>query len=150
MILLDQNDELIEITLYYVIKKVGTGKRIVVLDDKKAEEMLKDEVKKKEVDKITTKWKLPNWKEQNDINDASYKFNIDPIIGQPGPRQFNFITYRDQLTKKSLKAWDLTTVEGKPVPLTPENIDKMSAEVINSLYNKFSELIEYNEEELKK
>ena len=142
MSLLDSVD-LMEIKLYYKYTKVGNGRKLVILDDNKAEEILKDEEKAKEVEVLETQWAMLNWKEQNEVMSASSKA-IDPTTGE---KQFNFLVYRDAIIKKCLKTWNLTMNE-KPVPVTPDAIDKLPGPVVVSIYQKFERYIEFNEEEM--
>ena len=142
MSLLDSLD-LMEIKLYYKYVKVGNGRKLVILDDKKAEEMLTDEVKAKEVEVLETQWAMLNRKEQNEVMNASSQA-VDPMTGET---QFNFLVYRDAIIKRCLKEWNLTMNE-KPVPVTPGAIDKLPGPVVVDIYQKFEKYIEFSEEEL--
>jgi len=142
MSLLDSLD-LMEIKLHYKYIKVGNGRKLVILDDKKAEEMLLDEEKAKEIKVLETQWAMLNWKEQNEVMNVSSRVS-DPVTGE---KQFNFLVYRDAIIKKCLKAWNLTINE-KPVPVTEENIDKLPGPVVVDIYQKFEKYIEFNEEEM--
>lgn len=142
MSLLDSFD-LMEIKLYYKYVKVGKGRKLIILEDSKAEELLKDEEKSKEIEVLETQWAMLNWKEQNEVMNASSKA-IDPITGE---KQFNFLVYRDAIIKRCLKEWNLTMNE-KPVPVTPESIDKLPGPVVVNIYQKFERYIEFNEEEM--
>ncbi len=135
--------ELMEIKLYYKYAKIGSGKKLVILDDKKAEEMLKDEEKSKEVEVLETQWAMLNWKEQNEVMDASSQV-IDSTTGE---KQFNFLIYRDAIIKRCLKSWNITINE-KPVPVSSEAIDKLPGPVVVEIYQKFEKYIEFDEEEL--
>ncbi len=143
MSLLDENNEgLVEIELYYKFKKIKSGKKLLIIEDEKAKKLIKDG--DKEIEKISTKWRILNWEEQNKVSDKSVQ-NINPATGQ---RQFNHILYRDTIIKTCLKEWDLTINE-KPVPVTPELINKLPGPVIMELYNKFESVMDYTEEEIK-
>ena len=67
MSLFDVND-LITVKLYYMIKEINGNKNLVILEDKKAEEMMKDEKKASKVEFVTTKWSKLSWKDQNDVS----------------------------------------------------------------------------------
>ena len=142
MSLLDGLD-LMEIKLYYKYIKVGSGKKLVILDDKKAKEMMADEEKAKEVEVLETKWAMLNWKEQNEVMGASSQA-VDPMTGE---KQFNFLVYRDSIVKKCLKSWNLTMNE-KPVPVTSDAIDRLPGPIVIDIYQKFEKYIEFTEEEL--
>lgn len=141
MSLLD-SDNFIEITLYYKYISFNGCKKVVVLEDVKAEELLKDKEKAKEVESITTKWSLMSWREQNEILNASSQ-----PTGPNGEKQFNFLIYRDFIVKKCLKEWNITLNE-KPVPVTKEAIDRLPGNIVSALYQKFEKVIDYTEEEL--
>ncbi len=143
MSLLDSFD-LIEVRLYYKYIKVSNSKQLVIIEDKKAEEMLKDEEKAKGIEVLETKWSMLNWKEQNEVMSASSKIT-DSITGE---KQFNFLIYRDAIIKKCLKSWNITENE-KVVPVTSEAIDKLPGPVVVDIYQKFEKYIEFTEEELK-
>lgn len=144
MSLLDQND-LIEINLYYKYADVGTGKRLVILTDKKGKALQNDpdEEKSKSVEVLETKWSLLTWKEQNEVMNLSSQM-INP---QTGERQFNFLAYRDAIIKRCLKQWNITINE-KPTPVNPESIDALPGPVVTNLYQQFETLIDYTEKEL--
>ena len=142
MSLLDGFD-FMEIKLYYKYVKVGSGKKLVILEDSKAEEILKDEEKAKNIEVLTTQWTMLNWKEQNEVMNASSKA-VDSATGE---KQFNFLVYRDSIIKKCLKQWDIMMNE-KLVPVTPDAIDKLPGPVVVNLYQKFERYIEFNEEEM--
>ena len=144
MSLLDDNNELlVEIELYYKYKKLENGKKLLIVEDEKAKKLLKDG--DKEIQKISTKWKTLSWEEQNEVSNKSTQI-INQGSGQQ--RQFNIILYRDTIIKRCLRTWDLTMNE-KPVPVTPELINKLPSSIIMELYNKFEGVMDYTEEEVK-
>ena len=140
MSLLD-GQNLIEIKLYYKYTKVGNGKRLVILEDKKATELLNNQ--DKDVETLETNWSLLTWKEQNEVMNLSSQ----TVNQQTGERQFNFLAYRDAIIKRCLRNWNITLNE-KPVPVTPDAIDKLPGPVVTNLYTKFENLIDYSEKEL--
>jgi len=142
MSLLDNHD-LMEIKLYYKYAKIGNGKKLVILEDSKAEELLKDEEKAKEVEILETQWSMLNWKEQNEVMNAA-STATDPMTGE---KQFNFLVYRDAIIKRCLKDWNLTMNE-KPVPVTSDTIDQLPGPVVVNIYQKFEKYIEFTEEEM--
>lgn len=148
MSLLDENiEDLVEIEVYYKMKKMGKGKKLIIIEDEKAKELLEDEEKKKDVEKIITKWRLMDWKEQNEISRRSVSSVTNQLTGVP-QRQFDPILYRDNVVKKCLKEWNQTK-NGQPVPVTEELIDKLPSPIVMELHRKFEEMIDYTEEEVK-
>jgi len=144
MSLLDHSN-LIEINLYYKYVDAGSGKRLVILEEKKGKETFdnSDEKVSKSVEILKTKWALLTWKEQNEVMNLSSQM-INP---QTGERQFNFLVYRDSIIKRCLKEWNITVNE-KPVLVTPESIDSLPGPVVTNLYQQFETLIDYTEKEL--
>lgn len=144
MSLLDQSS-FIDINLYYKYVIVGTGKRLVILNEDKAKKQLdsKDEDVSKVVETLETKWKLLTWKEQNEVMNLSSQM-INP---QTGERQFNFLAYRDAIIKRCLKEWNIILNE-KPIPVTSEAIDQLPGPVVTNLYQQFEALLDYTEQEL--
>ena len=142
MSLLDGND-LVEINLYYRYAKTKNGRKLFIMEDKVAEEQLKDEAKKDEVELLETKWSTLSWKDQNDI------MKISSTVSNPatGDRQFNFLEYRDAIIKKCLKSWNLTINE-KPVPVSIDLIDKLPGVIVAQLYDRYDRYIDYTEAEL--
>ena len=148
MSLLDQIN-LIEINLYYKYVNVGSGKRLVILEEEKGKasfEEQKGEDRKASdpgVEILETKWSLLTWKEQNEVMNLSSQM-VNP---QTGERQFNFLAYRDAIIKRCLKEWNITLNE-KPIPVTHEAIDALPGPVVINLYQKFEVLNDYTEQEL--
>ena len=134
---------LIEIKLYYKYIKTGNSRRLVILEDSKANKLLLDEEKSKDIEVLETKWSMVTWKEQNEVMNLSSQV-VNPETGE---KQFNFLAYRDAIVKRCLRSWNLTINE-KPVPVTKEAIDKLPGAVVIDLYQKFEQMLEYSEEEL--
>ena len=136
-------DNFVEIKLYYMFKKVKATKKLFILEDIQAEKLLKNEEKKKDVGILNTKWKPLNWKEQNEVMDLSSQ--PDPKTGE---NQFKFVVYRDCVVKRCLKEWDIKE-NGVIVPVTPARIDSLPADIVSTLFQKFEEINDYTEEQLK-
>jgi hypothetical protein len=141
MSLLDDNG-LINVKVYYKYINTGSGKKVVIIDNTKAEELLKDEEKGKGIEIFETEWRMFNWKEQNDVSKVSQSVNI-----KTGEMQFDYFIYRDQCIKKCLKKWNLTE-NGNPAPITSENIDRLPGPIVIDMYQRFESISEYSEEEM--
>jgi hypothetical protein len=137
------SSNLIEIKMYYKYIEVETGKKLVILEDDKAKELLKDEEKSKDIEILTTKWNVSTWKEQNEIMALSSKIT-NPATGET---QFNFVAYRDAMVKRCLREWDIME-DKQQVPVSDMAIDSLPGVVVADLYQKFEKSIEYKEEEL--
>ena len=142
MSLLDSPADIV-IKLYYKYIAVKGSKKLSIIDNSKAEEMLKDAEKAKEIEILETGWRMLTWKEQNEVTSLSSQ----TINSKTGEKQFNYVVYRDSIIKRCLKTWNLTMNE-KPVPVTEEAIDKLPGPVVFSLYEKFEKMIDYTEDEL--
>jgi len=143
--LLDDTPELIEIRLYYHYKTNDAGVRIVrALDDEQAEKMLEDELQKNEVQSINTRWKQANWREQNQLLKSCQKTN--PTTGLA---EIEWAAYRDTRIKSMLVEWDLED-GGRPVPLNPEMIDRLPADIVLKLFDKYEEATGLDKEEEEK
>jgi hypothetical protein len=144
MSLLDNvvNQELINIKLYYMVKTTKSGKKTMVIEDDKAEEMLKNPDKAKLVEVIDTWWKSLSWGEQKNLETIAT--DVNPANGE---KSFNAIKFRDAAIKRCLKKWNLTIAD-KPVEVSPDLIDQLPAEVIFGLYVRFNTAISYTEDEM--
>ena len=85
MSLLQKQEQLFKIVLYYIEKKIDGGVCHVILDDKKAEKMLGDEKQKDKVSTLNTYWKGLSWQESNNIANASTKHGVDVLPGEIDP-----------------------------------------------------------------
>lgn len=140
--LLDNVKDLINIKLYYTVKNTKAGKKVMIIEDAKAEEMLKNPDKAKMVEILDTHWASLSWGEQKNLETISTEYNTET-----SERVFNSIKFRDAAIKRCLKKWNLCIGE-KPVEVTPDLIDQLPAEIIFGLYVKFNSAISYTEEEL--
>ena len=142
MSLFDEN--LIEIKLYYTFIERANSKIVKVLDDAEAEKMLADEEKKSKVEALTTRWSIMSWSEQN----ASVNFAYSKTNERTGEKIFDHVAYRDVIIKSCLKQWDIL-VNGQPVPVTPEGINKLPGDIVMGLYSKYEKVLDYTEDDLK-
>jgi len=141
MSLFDAN--LVEIKIYYTFKDRKGTKVLTVLKEEKAEEMLSKPEEKDKVEALTTQWSIMSWREQNTTVGHAYS-KTNTVTGE---KVFDHITYRDSIIKSCLKSWDIV-VNGQPVPVTPDAIDRLPADIIMGLFAKYEKVLEYSEEEL--
>jgi len=137
------NEDIIKIKLYYKYEKKKNGNRLVVLSDERAEELMKDEKKKEEIEVLNTEWRSLSWEDHNKVLDAATMV-ADPVTGARG---FNTVKYRDAMVKNCLKAWDLKE-NSSSVPVTQQNINRLPAQIVVSLYDKFDVILNYTEQEV--
>ena len=136
--------DLINISLYYkyVETKYGTHRLSILLDDdgkkqmddwgKKLDKKPDDEC---DIQIINTKWKMASWSEQNQII-ASCQ-TINPATNQLEP---DWTRYRDLRIKSLLVDWDLQHEKTK-IPVTPEFIDRLPAEIVIGLFDRYERAI---------
>lgn len=142
MSLFDQTRSFYEIKLYYKFAELSGGnKKLVILDDDKAEKMMEDG--DRDIEVLVTQWASLNWREQNEVAQLSAR-----PTGPQGQKEFSYVVYRDSIVKRCLKQWDITMNE-KPVPVTPDAIDNLPGDVVAKLYSKFEKILDYTEDELK-
>ena len=141
------SDTTVEVNLYYELKKTPEGfNKIKVYEKdegkKKFEEQKELEEDKKTVEVLKTKWKVLNWKEQNQVTSNSTYFNQ-----MEGVQDIDFFKYRDQRIKACLVSWDLKDAAGKQVPVHPNMIDQLPAEVVYGLVSEYDRIVNLTEED---
>jgi hypothetical protein len=136
----------VDISLYYTVENANSDTpRIVILEDKEAEERLEDPKRQDSVLVLNTKWKLATWKDQNSILKSSQK-REDPL--QPGVGiNIEWTDYRDFRIKKFLADWDICDAAGIKIPVTPESIDTAVPQIMLALLDKYDEITLLGEEE---
>lgn len=151
MSLLDLSKATVNVSVYYQIKNTKSGKRVIVLPDKKAEEMLQDEDEKNNVEILNTTWKMLSWSESNKILDKStvVQPQYDSIAQESATRDLNVYLFRDLRIKTALKGWDLKDDSGKDVPYRPELVDILPPEIVMAMYFKYDEVSSLDEVEEK-
>jgi len=138
-----ESPSLIEVHLFYKFVQKDNSRKLVIIDDAKAEGMTEEERIEKEIETLSTKWAPLSWKEQNDVMTLASK-----SVSQAGEREFNFLLYRDGIIKRCLKEWNIE-VDNNAVPVSAQAIDQLPAAIIGKLYDKFEKVMDYTEDELK-
>lgn len=138
--LVTDHPETVTISLYYMYDKLKSGAtklRVLADEDgkKRIEEWEKRTDKKKDeecpVSVLNTKWKDASWLEQNKI--ISNAQTLNPSTNQI---EANWAKYRDLRVKTLMTDWDLE-YEGQKLPVTAEFIDKLPAEIVLALFERF-------------
>jgi hypothetical protein len=146
MALLKKQQQVVEIKVYYREVEVKPGFiKIVALTDEDVDKLTKDDKVTKKIQCLTTKWKILNWKEQNDLTGRS-TLNND----FSGNQSFAWWVFRDLKLKKCLVGWDMIDENNVPIPLNEENIDSLPGEIVSALYNKYDSVMALTGEEEKK
>jgi hypothetical protein len=145
-LLSESKESLIDVTIYYTAKANKSGVvRYVILDDDESKAMLADEEKRGDVETINSKWKQSNWQEENSILDKCMRTN--DMTGMP---ETDFIKYRDMKVKTMLKDWDLRAEDGTKINCNKDMINRLPAEIVFALLNKFESLTAFDADEQKK
>lgn len=144
MSIISKGEQLIKITLYYKEQDMGGVLKPIVLDDKKAKKMLEDPDQASKVNTLNTFWKIVSWQENNSIHKASERKEEKAI-----PGSLDWIRWRDLRLKTFLKKWDAKDDDGKDIPLTPDVINGLDNDIAEALLNKYEQITEITEEEVK-
>lgn len=135
--------ELIDISIYYTFQKNKKGAETLnILEEEEAKKKIEAEAKedKKSVEVLNTKWKQVSWREQNQIIQECQIQN--PMTGQ---NEVEWTVYRDKRIKTLLVDWDMDH-EGRKIPVSPDLIDQLPAEVILKLYDNFEKATSLDDE----
>ena len=103
------------------------------------------QIPKIEIKVINSKWKLINWKEDQEITKRCIikdDYNATETI--------DYIGLRDLRMKSCLLEWDIVNDEGQPVPCKPENVDKLHGDIVMSLYQRYMDYTSLESEDEKK
>ena len=138
MSLLDTNEQIIKISIYYEEKKTQYGyiKPVMMTDEevKKLEEKSEEDKKKGKV--LNTEWKIMSWKDDTQIaRDSTFTDSVS------GTSDFDPYRFRDLRVKKCFVGWDLKDDQGQPIAFRPELIDKLPSDFVFSMIRKYEEAI---------
>ena len=146
-ILLNQSRELIAFDIYFIqkvnIHNITTLDFIRNKDDFEewedkgyvVEDKITDEDdSSKIIHKITTYWKLPSWKDQNELMSRSF---TSKTINNSVVSDFDVIKYRDLKLKQLLKKWTLKDETDNIIELSNSVIDSLHPAMANELIASF-------------
>jgi hypothetical protein len=99
------------------------------------------------IEKVSTVWRRPQWKDSN----VMFSKSLKQITQQDGKvaAHIDPIHYRDLKLKTCLKKWDIKVPDGKDLPLSADSIDSLPPEVAEELIDTFEKLTEPSEEDVK-
>ncbi|GAF98153.1 unnamed protein product [marine sediment metagenome] len=157
---LTSDPPLVSIETYYVEEHKKQGHVIYhfiksqeEMDNWKEKEYCVEDEKSDDTDpqkiiyKLITAWKRLKWSDQNSIFSSCFRFLGE---GENRNMEIDPIRYRDLKLKSCLKRWNIVDEDDQPVPITPENIDKLSADVAQELLNGFEKVTEIGSDDSKK
>jgi hypothetical protein len=145
MTLVKSKEQLIHIPLYYVEKDIRGYSKAIVINDETAEKMKADEKLKERLNVLNTYWSVLNWQENNAITKASTTKNEETTYG----KEVDQLRLQDLKIKTCLKKWDLKDEDGKDLPVTPENINRLESDIIYALIYKYSVETQLVDDEIK-
>lgn len=135
--------ELVSFPLFFQMKENKFGiKRLTVLEEEKAKKVMSDP--KHTVQVLNTKWKLASWEDQNKMMKQCQMTNETT-----GQTEIDWGKYRDMRIKSLLVGWDITLSDEK-VAVTPEYIDRLPADLVLALYEKYNEMTQITDDEMGK
>lgn len=136
MIMFIEKDGIIKIELY--VKKFRNG-------SVRVEQHLEDvaEADRHLFEKVTFTMKPLTWRQHNEIQRAA-------TVTKPGlGSDLDWVTYKERKLCTVLTGWDANTKDGKPIPVTDENILRLSPQVAELLLNEFDHATVMGDEERK-
>jgi hypothetical protein len=145
MSLLDASDQKITVTVYYKEVKSKGIRKIKVIDDNKAEELLLKDPKNEQIKQLVTYWRGISWKD-----DTTMIKEATSLSSMSGMSEFDPFRYRDLKLKRCLTDWDLKDDNGKKIPFNIQLVDKMPADIVHALLNKYEKTVSLDDEEEKK
>lgn len=142
-LLLNSNEDLIRITIYYRVQKNKYGSRqFQILPEEKALELLKKE--DSDVETLETYWSPQTWQVNNSISKQSMSYNK-----VHGNEEIDWSLYQQNIFKHCLKKWNVTDDDGNEIPPTPENVGMLPTMVARALLQEYNNSLSVDEEEKK-
>jgi hypothetical protein len=143
MSLLIEDNDLIDIKVYYRARKSKSGaKRVEVLTPEKAKEMLADDEKKDQVDEANFKCKQPAWADQNRLFADSSRYNP-----QTGKETTDWSVYSDLQLKSSIVDWDLKDDNDREIPVSEDYIDRLPANIASEILAQYRKAVLIGDDE---
>lgn len=142
-ILMDGEDNLIHVPLYYKIKKKGSVRQFKILTDDEGRDLLAKN--DPDVEVLNTKWKPQTWQMNTFLikNSQSY----DQVSGA---KEFDGLKYRENIFTNCLVEWDMVDEKGQVIPINPKVIGQLPQSIAQALVRKYDDLLVIDEEEQKK
>lgn len=142
-LLIKDEEDLINISIYYKIKKNKFGfTNFKILKDEEGKKLL--EKNDDTVGVLNTKWACPSWKISNRITRSSTYYN--PADGM---QRVDITKYRENVFKTCLREWDVEE-NGEVVPINEETIGQLPNSIAEELLSRYDKVSLPDEEEEKK
>ena len=142
-VLLDGDENLIHIPLYYKVKKKGNIRQYKILTEEEGKSLLA--ASDADVEVLNTKWKPQTWQLNTFLikNSTSY----DQVSAS---KEFDFQKYRENVFAHCLVEWDMVDDKGQIIPVSPKVVGQLPHTIAHALVKKYDELLAIDEEEQKK
>jgi len=129
--------ENVNIEIFY--RKNNNGTMKVLRDLEGIAEMDKAKFKK-----VVLEMKPLTWKKYNDLQRSSLVSK-----GPVGADEIDWYAYKEKKIVSTLVGWDAKDDNGKPIPVSPDNIFKLHPMIVEMALNEFDRMTLLGEEERK-
>jgi len=142
-LLMDGQEDLIEVNVYYTVRRNAAGNRLfTILSKEDGEKAIEEE--KENTDVLKTRWMPQTWQLNNNIMRESTMFNKIS-----NSNEIDWTIYQNKMVQYCLKEWNMTTKEGTAVPPTLDNVGMLPPAIAGSMLRKYDETMKVDEEEKK-
>ena len=131
----DEQNNLIEIYVYFIIKNINGTQRIVIINKEEYDKILENKEDSREVDVLSTWWRPQTWHTNNRILNESKSYNV-----QTEESHFDFVKYQQNLIKYCLVKWDMRDEEDQIIEVNEENINALPYDIAMYLISRYNEL----------
>ena len=143
-ILLDGQESLIDIPLYYKVRtnKYGVHNFQILSDEEGKKAAAQEE---SDIETLNTRWRPQTWQMNNHLMKHSTSYNQ-----ASGTQDIDFQKYRDNVVTECLVEWDMVDPNGQAIPVSEKTIGQMPSVIVNELIRRYDQAMTYNEEEQEK
>lgn len=134
----------IEVIVHY--RKIGRS--YIAYNDEKFKSVRLDLSTRGKYKIVKIKMKPLTWRLYNELQESAY------ITEEDGQKRFNYRLYKENRLKELIIEWDATTTNDKgesvPVPVTEDNIMKLSPDIAEAILEGYDSASLISEEDEKK
>lgn len=143
-ILMQGEDSLVHIPLYYRVRKNKNGsRRFQILEDDEGKLLLDKE--NSDVQCLNTKWKPQTWSMNNNLLKSATAYNQ-----ATGSQDIDFTKYQENVFSTCMADWDMVDGKEQPIPVNEQTIGLLPANIAQALIRKYDKSLTLDEEELGK
>lgn len=141
MILINDQTDLIDIAIYYTETKNKFGVTVrKIIEEAEAKKLLSAEKPDASIKQMKTKWRPQTWQISVQINQNSTIINPATAM-----REYDMVRFNQLQVVYCLADWDIADEQGRKVPVTEENINRLPAQIATALLSKYGEAINPDE-----